>query len=87
MTKSDAPALALAGMKRHQTPSQSYAHEAAMYIVRGLQSRDIRVYSVDEAIRQGHITDLQWCAVLDEFRKRRLGARDEAQPAQKGRSA
>lgn len=51
----------------HASP---HAAAAVRHILAGLAARGIKVKTVDEAIQQGHLTDLEWCDVLDDFRER-----------------
>lgn len=59
-------------------PASSHAAAAARHLLLGLAHQGVYVESVDEAVTQGYVTDLQWCAVLDEFRER-YGVRSGAQ--------
>lgn len=45
-----------------------HAIRAAQALLRDLRAKGYRPKSVDEAIRRGLITDLDWCAALDKYR-------------------
>lgn len=51
-------------------PAASYPAQAARHLLAELRRRGVRVCSIEQAIQRGHLTELEWCDALDEFRER-----------------
>lgn len=60
--------------------SAQYPHAAALHLLAELRGRGLRVRNIDDAIRQGHLTDAQWCETLHAFREE-AQSRGEAKEA------
>ena len=55
--------------RKREEHASPHAAAAVRHILAGLTARGITVKTLNEAIQQGHVTDLEWCDVLDDFRE------------------